>query len=128
MLDYVGVFFILLGGAGGYIAPLTVKNPPCGFAGTVVGVIADRETNPTELRWPDPYFPETHCRVDVRDYVANLAPGTYEIATTEFTTGVGGPPYIGIDPHTRGQIDRQTGNEPGRPTRLRVVIGPNKGR
>lgn len=122
-MDYVALYFaFLLTATGteptGYIPAVDVRNPPCGIAGTVVGITYDRPRNPTAVYWPDPYFPGAHCRVDVRDRVAVLEPGTYEFATTEM--GVERPfgtpviPYIGIDPHVSPTftVDRS----PGAPT------------
>ncbi len=124
-MDYVLLWFILHGGAG-YIEPLKVQHPPCGVAGAVVGVTFDRAINPTTVTWPDPYFPETHCVIDIRAKVATLPEGTYELATTE--VGKGGPfgtavRYNGIDPHTTQPWVRRPGaaTPPRQPTTFRVV-------
>lgn len=115
---YVTLWFVFtLTAAGteptGYLEPLTVRNPPCGIAGAVVGVTYDRTASPTTVYWPDPYFPGTHCAVDVRGALSALPQGTYHFATTvqgetgtaDFTT------YP--DPHT--SADWTIGNLPPPP-------------
>jgi hypothetical protein len=102
--------------------PLSIRNPPCGLAPAVVGLQVDRLVNPTAALWPDPYFPGTHCRVDISATVAELSatrPGTYELATTEmgkqvpFGTVI--PPYIGIDPHVSPRFTIGPGEPPPPP-------------
>jgi hypothetical protein len=98
-LTYIALYFIHAGGSG-YIPTFDVRNPPCGIAGAVVGVTFDRPQYPTTVYWPDPYFPETHCAVDVRVPLAKLATGTYHFAATVMGE-LGTPGFLYYpDPHT----------------------------
>ncbi len=98
-LTYIALWFVQSNGDR-YIPFFDVRNPPCGIAGAVVGVTFDRPQSPTTVYWPDPYFPDTHCAVDVRVPLAALGPGTYHFATS--VMGEIGTPDFNIypDPHT----------------------------
>lgn len=103
-MDYVMLWFVLLGVGGGYIPPVEARTPQCGLLGPVVGVIVDRLVNPTAVLYPDPQTPGAHCQVDVSTRVRALAPGEYQVATTEMMKPVAfgtspAPRIIGIDPH-----------------------------
>lgn len=128
-MDYVMLWFILVGGAGGYIPPMEVRAPLCGQVGPAVGLAVDRDVNPQAAIWPDPQVPGLHCRVDIRERVAGLAPGEYHLATTEigklYPFGTAPESYIHVDPHTSEDWVRQVGgNEPRKPATFRVVIPP----
>jgi hypothetical protein len=97
-LTYMTLWFIKADGVG-HIPPLEVRNPPCGLAGAKVGVTYDRAQDPTTVYWPDPFFPNAHCAVDVRVALATLTPGSYHFATTVMGE-TGTPPFtIYPDPH-----------------------------
>ena len=117
---WVALYFILYGGTG-YIPPMEVKNPPCGIVGEKVGVTFDRSPNPTTVYWPDPYFPGTHCAVDIRSKLAGLPVGTYEFATTEMEDGDVIVSFH-IDPHTSDTWVKVSGTEtqPRPPLNVRV--------
>lgn len=123
-MDYVVLNFVFLMMASGaeptgYIVPLSVKNPPCGIVGEVVGVTYNKVHNPTEVYWTDPYFPGTHCKVDIQAELPRLQLGTYEFATTQIGLtapfGTTLPPYTLIDPHVSLRWVRQAGDEPPPP-------------
>lgn len=124
-MDFVILWFVLA--AGGYIAPMDVRSPQCGLSGLVVGILVDRVVNPTAVLWPDPQTVGEHCRVDVTDRVAGVAPGEYHFATTivgkAVAFGVELPPrYQPHDPHTSVSWVRQVGpgTEPSKPATLQI--------
>lgn len=108
-MEYVTLWFILTGGTG-YIAPMEVRAPECGRPGLVVGLLVDRKVNPTTVYWPDPKTVGEHCRIDVRQRVAEMPLGVYHFATTEMGKARAWnepvEPYIGIDPHTSEEWTR----------------------
>lgn len=125
-MDYVVLWFILSGGTG-YLPPMDVRNPPCGIEGAIVGVVTDKPVNPTKVLWPDPYFPGTHCEIDIREKIATLAEGEYHLATTimgrDVPFGTPIPPYIQHDPHTSTDWVRSLSGamSPTKPTTFRVI-------